>query len=381
LVGRLYAMRNKGGGGAMGGGGTSGIFEEEAPRGGGVVAAARGEKVGELFHFVVKGPVSLARRRSAMLPIVSGPIQGEKVSLYNPNVLRQHPLNAVYLTNDTGLKLLEGPVTVFDGTGGTSFAGEAMMDTLIPKGRAILCYAADLYVTVDEKTEFSEKTLGTAIGSGRVTVKMTNTETWTYQIASKADQTRTVVVCVPRRNNWTVVEPAAVEERTDDEVRAKVAVPANSEQKFVVRTQGPGWGSVELLGDRADPGLERYAKDPAIPQDVRTALEKVRQMHAEIAKLEADRTATANSREAILAEQGRLRENIKAVGADNRLAQRYIEKLNKQEDQIESMGKAIEQFNEQVKGKEEALTKHVNSLQVGDQGIVKEFEKMSSPPQ
>ena len=87
----------------------------------GVRAAARGGEVGEMFRYQIDEPVKLARQQSAMLPIVNGPVQGEKVSLYNPAVQAKHPLNAVQLVNSTALHWMQGPITVYDG----EYSGDA----------------------------------------------------------------------------------------------------------------------------------------------------------------------------------------------------------------------------------------------------------------
>ena len=55
-----------------------------------------------MFQYVIDAPVSLERQRSAMLPIVNGPIEAEKVSIYDPNAHPKHPLNGLKLKNSIG---------------------------------------------------------------------------------------------------------------------------------------------------------------------------------------------------------------------------------------------------------------------------------------
>src|SRR5207249_3211841 len=80
-----------------------------------VQAAAQGGEVGELFQYDMETPVSLARLRSAMLPIINDSVEGKKVSIYNSQVDPKHPLNGIELKNSSKLHLMQGPVTVFDG--------------------------------------------------------------------------------------------------------------------------------------------------------------------------------------------------------------------------------------------------------------------------
>ena len=79
-----------------------------------VASAATASNLGDFFQYEIDHPVSLPRQKSAMLPIVNGSVQGEKLSIYNPAVQAKHPLNGLRLKNNTELHLMQGPITVFD---------------------------------------------------------------------------------------------------------------------------------------------------------------------------------------------------------------------------------------------------------------------------
>ncbi|MBM4042216.1 MAG: DUF4139 domain-containing protein, partial [Planctomycetes bacterium] len=104
----------------------------------GATAVATGQAVGELFSYHIKTPVSLSRRKSAMLPIVNQVVKCRKISIYNPGQLATNPLNGVWLTNSSPSSLLAGPVTVFDA--GT-YAGDAQIGNFPPGDKRLLSYA------------------------------------------------------------------------------------------------------------------------------------------------------------------------------------------------------------------------------------------------
>ena len=54
--------------------------------------AATAGALGDFFQYTIDHPVSLARQKSAMLPIVGKDIEGQKVSIYNQRVQAKHPL-------------------------------------------------------------------------------------------------------------------------------------------------------------------------------------------------------------------------------------------------------------------------------------------------
>ena len=111
----------------------------------GVQAAAQGGNVGNLFQYAIATPVSVPRQQSAMLPIVNADVKGEKLSIYNAGVQAKHPLYGLRFTNLTGLHLMQGPITVFDGG---VYAGDAKIEDVAPGSQRLISYGLDLNVEV-----------------------------------------------------------------------------------------------------------------------------------------------------------------------------------------------------------------------------------------
>ena len=74
-------------------------------------------------------PVSLPRQKSAMLPIVTQEVEGTKVSIYNQQTHPKFPLLGLKFKNTTDLHLMQGPITVFEGS---SYAGEVEQGHPVP---------------------------------------------------------------------------------------------------------------------------------------------------------------------------------------------------------------------------------------------------------
>ena len=124
----------------------------EAPwnPGQGVQSAARAGNVGNLFQYAIAAPVSIPRQQSAMLPIVSADVAVEKVSIYNAGVQARHPLYGLRFTNQTGLHLMQGPMTVFDGG---VYAGDAKIEDVPPGSQRLISYGLDLDTEVAPQTK------------------------------------------------------------------------------------------------------------------------------------------------------------------------------------------------------------------------------------
>ena len=106
--------------------------------------------MGNFFQYSIDTPVTLPRQQSAMLPIVTGDVKAEKVSIYNQDVQAKHPLAGLKFTNTTGLYLMQGPITVFDGG---AYAGDAKIEDLPPGTERLISYALDLDTEVAPESE------------------------------------------------------------------------------------------------------------------------------------------------------------------------------------------------------------------------------------
>src|SRR5439155_23778548 len=106
----------------------------------GVQPVASAEDVGEYYQYIIDQKVSLARQKSAMLPIVNQTIDGAKISIYNEAVHAKYPLLGIRLKNTSGKPLTQGPITVYDDG---AYAGDTHILDSQPKQERLLTYAID----------------------------------------------------------------------------------------------------------------------------------------------------------------------------------------------------------------------------------------------
>ncbi|MCC7204838.1 MAG: DUF4139 domain-containing protein, partial [Phycisphaeraceae bacterium] len=148
-------------------------------------AAAAADRVGEYFQFTIKEPVSIPRRRSAMLAILNQPVEAERISIYNASVLPKHPLAGAKLVNSTGLSLPAGPVTVFDGG---AYAGDARIDDTTMGQERLLSFAVDTDVTVDPSVKTTQRVVAAKIVRGVLNLVRATEIRQTYAVLNKADR-------------------------------------------------------------------------------------------------------------------------------------------------------------------------------------------------
>jgi len=318
-------------GAAVAGGMGGGMLAADALSGMGIAAAAAGEEVGEMFHYAISQPISIDRQGSAMIPIVNQPIETEKLSIYNPNDNSVHPLHGLRIHNTTGLALMGGAITVFEGG---AYAGDALIDDLGPDDERLVSYAADLGIEVSpEHKRGTRLQEGMKIVRGVLSVTLKETSEVEYTIKSRSDEARTVLIEHPRREDWKLVEPAEAEETTRNLYRLRVEVPAGETETLTVREEHPLVEQIALTSE----SLERiavYLRAQTISDAVKAALERVIEMKRQIAAVDqqiADKEARPTQ---ISEEQDRIRQNMEQLDHDNELYQRYVTKFAEQEDEF-----------------------------------------------
>src|ERR1035438_8411918 len=96
--GRMGAGGGGGGGIRPGEGGGAGVGDFSVP------SAAAARELGDLFEYKLKDPITIAKNRSAMVPIVNAPVAAEKVSIWNERDGAPRPTRALWLTNSSALR-------------------------------------------------------------------------------------------------------------------------------------------------------------------------------------------------------------------------------------------------------------------------------------
>ncbi len=326
----------------------------------GVQAAVAAAKAGELFKFTVKRPVNLARRRSAMFPIINQPVKTEKVSIYNASQLRDHPMNGLWLHNDTGTALPPGPVTVYDEV---TYAGDALLGSLSPGASRLLGYAVDLEVLVDASGKSDQRLTAVKIVDGTLTETRLMVWTRTYRLKNSADRDRVIVLEHPFTPGRKLVEPADYAEKTDRYYRFKVPLSAGEQKAFVVQEQYVRLQRTALL-DMPVEQLVYYAGNAEVPPAVKKALENLAAMKRELEALKTDRRQLEERTRAITRDQDRIRKNIQSVGPGSQLGKRYLEKLGNQETQLDQIHKRMEVLDQQIRLKNKALADTIAKLSV-----------------
>jgi len=302
----------------------------------GVQSVAQAADVGEMFRYEIATPVTIARRRSAMLPIVNESIKCEKLSIYNRATHAKHPLNGLRLKNTTELHLMQGPITVFDGG---SYAGDARINDLQPGTERLVSYAMDLDTEVaPETTNEPEEILSVAIVKGTLRVTRKYRRATTYVVKNSGGKAKTVLIEQPIDTAWKLIEPEKPTEKTRSLYRFAVTAEPGTPTKLVVREERivhQSWALTNL----DDNSIRHYLKLDKSSDKVKAALAEVIRRKQEIAEVVARRQELERQIQVIFQEQNRIRQNMAALEKNSDLYRRYIKKFDDQESSIEQYRK------------------------------------------
>ena len=318
---------------------------------GSVVAQGTAGDFGELFAYRL-GAVTLPRRGSAMLPIVSDAVGVERLSIFT-GAAGRHPMRGVRLTNTTGASLRGGPMTVLD----DGYAGDALLPDLPDGDERLLTFAVDQDVLVDPyAVPGAASVIETArLVDGVLTLERQGRTTRGYRLENRGARRRVVLVETPRQSGARLISPTAAEESTPGAYRFRVPLTPGAVDSLVVveaQTLSERIGLSSLSPERI---LALARADGEIPADVRAALRRAADLRRDLAETERRDVDLRNELAEIERDQTRIRGNLEAIDNDTDYGRRLLTTLNEQESRIEAIRAEQEEVQALLTRQREAL--------------------------
>ncbi|GAB5495320.1 MAG: DUF4139 domain-containing protein [Phycisphaerales bacterium] len=322
---------------------------------------ASGGDEGEVFFYRLDNPVSVGKRESAMLPIITGPIEGRRVSVFSPSTPGDHPYRGVELTNSTGLKLMPGPLSVFDGS---VFAGDSQMGYIGADENRMLAYAVDLDVDADRTTNQTTTTQKVRILDGVVHLSNVIQNEYTVTLDNHdSKRARMIVVEVPRYSDWTLSSEIKPYEETDDLYRFEIKIdPGESESMSA--TQSRTQSTTLAITSVTLPSLIAYQKQGAASQAVIDAYKGYASRRAEMEDVRQLITNNESEYQRIENDQRRIRDLLRSINRQDALYARYMGQLETHEDTLDTLRAERVELKNEFAAKEQQLNLYVRTLRV-----------------
>lgn len=351
----------------------------------GVQTAASGAEIGDLFEYRIDQPVSVARNRSALIPIVQTKMDGERVSIFrdeqseeseNDNVdetdeteavrrANPRPMSGLLLKNVTAMTFEGGSMTVLDRD---AYAGEALMERLKPKEQRLISFALDLgtLVRVEVKQDREPAKLIKVV-DGVFQIHYFRSDRKIYHLSNQTDRAKTVYVEHPVRRNWILSETAAKPDYTTARFyRFRVELAA-FENKQIAVAENLGMMDKYALSALSPKDLDVFVASRFIDEATRARLARLIDLRMRVNQINAKLQSFAAEEKRISDDQTRLRENIEALAKTpdaKQLIARYIAKAGEQESQLEAMQKERQAMTAEKEKLERELAIEIKNLEI-----------------
>lgn len=326
-----------------------------------IAAAAAGMETGEVFFYEINNPVSIGRQQSAMLPIVSQQVPGRRVSIYNQTQHATHPMRGVQATNDSGLQLIAGPVSVFDDG---VYAGDSQLSDVGKGEKRLLAYALDQDVTVKRSETWTGNIQKLRISKGSFVVTRMQRSTIDFAIDSiDQNRARTLILEESRKDGFDLVEPKKPSEETTDTYRFEVSVPAKGTKTLQVVSQRVIDEAVGMMTVSQSQYLA-YSTEGKASQAVKDAYAKAWELQRAVTSANERVQNIEKERGEITAEQDRIRKNMESIERTSELYQKLLGKLTTQENRMDDLAEQLKAARAAVTQAEQARDAHINNLEV-----------------
>jgi hypothetical protein len=304
---------------------------------GGASVATAGE-LGDFFQYVIDHPVTLPRQKSAMLPIVQKEIEAGRVSIYNERTQAKHPLLGLRFKNTTGMHLMQGPITVFEGS---SYAGDARILDITPKDERLISYAIDLGTEVEPIAKTDPQRL-TKVKLNKGILYRTDRvrEEKTYNLKNRTEHDRTVLIEHPFRPEFAITSKDKPAERARDVYRFEVKLAAGQTATQQVVEERDLASSIALTNSD-DNTMRFFLSQPVVSDAVKGALTKALELKGKASDTRREIVQLEKQLKDITDDQVRLRANLREMPQTAEAYKRYLKKFDDQETQIEDFQKKI----------------------------------------
>jgi len=330
--------------------------------------SAQTKDLGELFEYNITNPVSIKRKQSALVPILTEIIKAKRIILYNKNDHDKNPNACLEITNDTTLTLERGPVTIiYD----DNLAGEAIMPFLNKEDTRLLNFAVEqaVIITHEEKSE-NLRVHKVAFGSGySYEYYHTNIMT-TYKIKNKTNEEKDLYLDHPKTQGYKIIEKPVDPEETPNYWRFKISLKPKDAIVFDLKEQRENYSSYYIWNWSKEDILKKvafYIEQKFINKQIEEKLKKIAEMIGDLNELKNKKSRLEIERDQMTTEQERLRENISVLGnttQEESLREKYVKKLAEQENRFETIKIEINLLDQKINDLNKEIEIKINELKV-----------------
>lgn len=326
------------------------------------IMAAESQEATTQATYTVPKPASVANGHSLLVPLVARAVPTEQIALYQRQP-PQHPLAAVRITNDSGVSLPPGVLTLYERSpkGAAAFVGDARLGPLPAGEKRLLSYAVDQKITVQRKEEETTTLSRARLTEGVLRSTLVARRETTYDITGASGEGRNLLIDHPQAPGFEIVEPRGGIEKGDFGYRLPLTLEAGKPARLTVVEEQTLSDSVALADMRQETFLQ-YASNARLTEAQRKAFNRLAELAAARSAAAETTRRLAGQRKDLEAEQARVRSNLGAVPANSDIHRRYLGLLNEQEDRLGRIDADLGKARDAEAAAERAVAEYARSL-------------------
>ncbi|TFF90433.1 MAG: hypothetical protein EU548_03055 [Promethearchaeota archaeon] len=322
--------------------------------------------LGELFEYNISNPVTIKRKQSALVPILTEVIKSKRVLLYNKDDYDKNPNACLEVTNNTDLTLERGPATIiYD----DNLAGEAIIPFLNKDDIRLLNYAVEQAVIITHETKSENKNVHkVSFGGAHATEYYYTNRSTVYKINNKTDKEKQLYLDHPKNYGYEFVKKPIEPEETPNFWRFKLTLKPKFAVTFKLEERREISSKYYLWNWSKDDFLKKvsfYVKQNFINTKLESELKEIADLVSKFNELKDKREKLYQEKDMMTDEQNRLRDNISVLGKDNQsvsLRERYIKKLNDQESRYETISSELKTLDKEILKLNKTIDARMNKL-------------------
>jgi len=329
----------------------------------GSVQTAQPRATGEQFSYTLAEPLTLERRRSAMVPLAQGTIEAKKVLVFSAAGLGDgvsvSPALGLEIRNTLGASLPAGPVTITDDG---LYAGDALLEFLPDGDKRYLSYGDDIAVKGSYRDRREEVVSKVSVSRGVLTATLVCRRSSKYLFTNASPRAKRLVLEHPVSQGEELKTPEQALERTPSQLRFEIMLDASGSVPFTAVTERTVYQRLELSGADREAILFWTARE--IEPAAKVKLEQAAGLLRETEQLQEQLDRLGEEEKRSIEEQRRIRENIAAVGAGTRSGASYTNKLAAAEEKLEQTVSRIDAVRKSLEKARSSYTQFIEALKL-----------------
>jgi hypothetical protein len=315
--------------------------------------------------FKFPNPVNVANGRTLSIPVIDRETPAQRLALFQSDSTARNPMAAVRLTNDGDTGLPPGILTIYerDKAGLVSYVGDARLSAFPIGEKRLLAYALDEKITIEREGAQTERLATGTIAGGVLRYSRVIRQTSTYRVRGPARESRQLIVLQRRLPGWTLTKPDAKGiELSEGAYRIPFQLPGGDVTQVAEVAQEQIQHQELRLFNTGSDQIRVFAQATEFDAKTREALTRILQLQQTVGEAERKLAQIDTERQQIVQEQARLRDNLARVPANSDLQRRYLATLDKQETDLEALGKRRAEAEKAVEAARDALRAYVSQL-------------------